>query len=57
MSNRWQYRVVEVKANLLGQMKSAAVQDALGQLGAQGWELVSAVQVGFATWLYLKKPH
>lgn len=57
MSSRWQYRVVEVKANLFGQMKHAAVQETLGQLGAQGWELVSAVQVGLATWLYLKKPH
>jgi len=55
MSTRWGYKVVEVKPNLLGQMKSAAVQDALTQLGAQGWELVSVVQVGFGTWLYLKK--
>lgn len=55
MTTRWSYRVVEVKSNVFGQMKGAKVQESLAQLGAQGWELVSVVQVGFAAWLYMKK--
>lgn len=55
MNTRWTYKVVEVKPNLWGQTKGAAVQEALNQHGAQGWELVSVVQVGFSAWLYLKK--
>jgi hypothetical protein len=55
MTTRWSYKVVEVKSNVFGHMKSANLQEPLAQLGAQGWELVSVVQVGFATWLYMKK--
>lgn len=55
MTTRWSYKVVEVKSNVFGQMKTANIQESLAQLGAQGWELVSVVQVGFATWLYMKK--
>ena len=55
MNTRWTYKVVEVKASFVGQVKSAVVQEALNQHGAQGWELVSVVQVGFSAWLYLKK--
>lgn len=55
MTTRWSYKVVEVKSNVFGQMKSAKIQESLAQLGVQGWELVSVVQVGFTAWLYLKK--
>lgn len=55
MNTRWTYKVVEVKPNLIGHVKSATVQETLNQLGTQGWELVSVVQVGFSAWLYLKK--
>lgn len=55
MNTRWNYKVVEVKPNMIGKLKRDAVQDALAQLGAQGWELVSVAHVGFAAWLYLKK--
>lgn len=55
MTTRWSYKVVEVKSNVFGKIKSANVQESLAQLGVQGWELVSVVQVGFTVWLYLKK--
>ena len=54
MSNRWSYKVVELKPGLLG-MKADATEEALNQLGLQGWELVSVVQAGMRLWLYLKK--
>lgn len=54
MNKRWQHKVVEVKASFLG-IKPPQVEEKLIQLGAQGWELVSAVQHGLAVWLYLKK--
>jgi hypothetical protein len=56
MSKRWQYKVVEIKAGFLG-LKAAHIEERLGQLGMQGWELVSTVQHGLGTWLYLKKEH
>jgi hypothetical protein len=55
MSTRWAYKVVEVKATVFGKIKSSSVQDTLTQQGLQGWELVSVTQVGFTTWLYMKK--
>ena len=57
MNTRWTYKVVEVKSNLLGHVKTATVQEALNQLGTQGWELVSVVQAGPADTLrlFLKK--
>jgi len=55
MTTRWNYRIVEVKSNMFGKMKSANVQESLTQHGVQGWELVSVEQIGFTVWLYLKK--
>lgn len=54
MSKRWNYKVVEVKPTWLG-LKPKQLEDALSQLGAMGWELVSVTQTGMAAFLYLKK--
>lgn len=56
-SDRWSYRVVEVKPSFLGRT-SGAIQETLNQLGLQGWELVAAIQAQrFApVQLFLKKP-
>ncbi|MDH5834892.1 DUF4177 domain-containing protein [Luteimonas kalidii] len=54
MSKRWQYKVVELKGSFLG-LQAPAIEEKLAQLGAQGWELVSAVPHGMAVRLYLKK--
>lgn len=54
MNARWSYKVVELKPSFIG-LKAVAVQDALNQLGAQGWELVSVLNQGLAIRLYLKK--
>ena len=54
MSKRWTYKVVDVKPKFLG-LKPEDVQEALIQLGAQGWELVQVVPVGLIVRLYLKK--
>lgn len=54
MSKRWTYKVVEAKLSLFG-LKPKQVEDVLGPLGAQGWELVAVVQSGITALLYLKK--
>lgn len=55
MSERWSYKVVEVKSDFTG-LKPAKIEDALNQLGLQGWELVSVLASGLNVRLYLKKP-
>lgn len=42
-NERWTYQVAEVKPGFFGFNRNA-VQERLNQLGAQGWELVTAVQ-------------
>lgn len=54
MNTRWSYKVVELKPTFLG-LKTGVVQDALNQLGAQGWELVTLQNIGMSLRLYLKK--
>lgn len=58
MSTRWQYKVVELGLKLFAGKLGERAQAELDKLGAQGWELVSAVQAGPADTLrlYLKKP-
>lgn len=43
MNERWQYKVQEIKPNLLGSIKPEEVEERLQSLGLQGWELVNAV--------------
>ncbi len=44
MSNdRYVYQVVEIKPGIWG-LKSQRISDELNRLGAQGWELVTALQ-------------
>lgn len=59
MSNRWSYKVVELKFKLFGGSMTERVQQELDKLGPQGWELVSVVQASPADSLrmYLKKEH
>ncbi|MDQ3270192.1 MAG: DUF4177 domain-containing protein [Pseudomonadota bacterium] len=54
MSTRWSYKVVDMKATLLG-LKAEAVQQALNHLGMQGWELVNVQNLGLNLRLYLKR--
>ena len=44
MSNRWQYKVVEISPTLFGGNQTERLQAELDKLGASGWELVSVVQ-------------
>ena len=57
MSNRWSYKVVELKLKLFGGNLTERVQVELDKLGPQGWELVSVVQSSpvDSLRLYLKK--
>jgi len=57
MSNRWQYKVVELQYKLFGGKTSDRAQAELDKLGALGWELVSVVQSSPADTLkmFLKK--
>lgn len=55
---RWTYKVVKVKAGFFGPDPKKQ-QDALDQLGREGWELVATStpsQGYFGTLLYLKRP-
>lgn len=54
MNRRWSYKLVEVKPSFLG-LKSSEVEEALNQLGLQGWELVSVANIGMTIRLYMKK--
>lgn len=51
---RWSYKVVTLKPSLLGGPPKN-VQDTLNSMGAQGWELVNAVQNRFLI-LFFKRP-
>ncbi|MCD9046105.1 DUF4177 domain-containing protein [Luteimonas sp. MHLX1A] len=46
MSDRWQYKVEEVKGNVWGTIRPADIEERLRVLGAQGWELVNAAHPG-----------
>lgn len=46
MSTRWSYKVVELKPKLFAGTLGTRAQQELDKLGAQGWELVSALQAG-----------
>lgn len=57
MSERWQYKVQEIKPGFLGGIKPEELEERLQALGLQGWELVNAVHatpVG-PTVLFLKR--
>lgn len=58
MSNRWQYKVVEVKAKLFGGGDTANLQKELDSLGQMGWELLHVQQtVSLDVYrLFLKRP-
>jgi len=57
MSERWQYKVEEIKVGMLGSIKPAAIEERLHSLGLQGWELVNAVHASPVgpTLLFLKR--
>lgn len=54
MSNRWNYKVVEVKPHWMG-VKPKQIEETLAPLGALGWELVGVSHLGLSAFLYLKK--
>ena len=56
MNERWQYKVLDVSANLAGR-PGEKVEETLNQLGVEGWELVSALRANLMepTRLYLKR--
>ena len=54
MSNRWNYKVVEVRATWRG-LNPKQIEDTLAPLGAMGWELVAVSQISMTAYLYLKK--
>ena len=48
MSNRWQYKVVELPYQMFGGKLGERAQAELDKLGAQGWELVAVEQSHYA---------
>lgn len=44
MSERWNYKVVEIAPKLFGGKLVEHAQQELDKLGVQGWELVSTTQ-------------
>jgi len=59
MSERWQYKVIELPCRLFGGKLAERAQAELDKLGPLGWELVSVVQSSPADTLrmFLKKAH
>ena len=57
MSERWQYKVHEIKPRFIGGIKAAEIEERLQALGQQGWELVNAVHTTpmSPTLLFLKR--
>lgn len=47
MSDRWSYKVSELKPKLLGGSVTVRLEDGLNRLGKLGWELVSMTQSHF----------
>ncbi|KGM57165.1 hypothetical protein N799_14360 [Lysobacter arseniciresistens ZS79] len=45
MSKQWTYEVVELTPNMMGPAMSDRIRETLDDLGRQGWELVSNVQL------------
>lgn len=41
MSDRWSYKVLELKPKLFGGSMTTRLEEELNRLGKQGWELVS----------------
>ncbi len=58
MSQRWTHKVIEVPYKLFAGKVTDRMQQELDKMGAQGWELVSAVynETDFAMRLFFKKP-
>jgi hypothetical protein len=58
VSTRWNHQIAEIKVQMFGKSVTERAQEELNRLGAQGWELVSAVQTNAADSLrlFLKKP-
>ncbi|RMH91102.1 DUF4177 domain-containing protein [Lysobacter pythonis] len=56
MNERWEYKVIDVSANLSGR-PGEKVERTLNELGEDGWELVSALRGSLMepTRLYLKR--
>jgi len=57
MSERWQYKVHEIKPGFLGGIKASQIEESLQALGLQGWELVNVVHLSAMTptLLFLKR--
>lgn len=47
MSDRWSYKVLELKPKIFGGWASVRLEDDLNRLGKLGWELVSMTQSHF----------
>lgn len=54
MSRKWTYKVVELEPGFRG-VRPEQVEDALNELGAKGWELVTANKEASFWQLVLKK--
>lgn len=56
MNERWEYRVIDITAQIAGR-PGEKVEATLNELGQEGWELVSALRGNLMdpTRLYLKR--
>jgi Domain of unknown function (DUF4177) len=55
---RWEYKVVDggELMELAAKRDDKSWQNALTQIGEDGWELVSVVNTGDIRWFYFKRP-
>lgn len=55
-SERWEYRVEDLKYGFLGRaMQAEALTETLNRQGAQGWELVNVVMYGAQMKAFFKR--
>ncbi len=55
-STRWEYKTLQISPRLLGGFNAEAIDEQIGRLGAQGWELTSSVFAALSLLLFFKRP-
>ena len=55
-STRWEYKTLRISPKIFGNYDPDEIDEQLGRLGAQGWELTSSVVAALSLLLFFKRP-